>query len=313
MKKIEMEKVIMWQIIGKAAEKIICNPDLKNMVGPVVNTFFPDIINGKDARDNYVKYVLDSDNFSMPEKQLMLLERNKIIKEFKRKITIAQLTDKLLEEEDYDNESSVENINSDIEWFERFFDQAKYIDDEHKQVSWAYILSQKVKAPKEVPISVIRILTEITETQANAFSVVCSQKVVLIQFDEKGKILKSDDLLFVPYLDNKSESNQVSFELLNELERIGLINFSSINGYSTTAEKEAASYAYVYNGEKLGNYMCKGEGIHAGTVFLTQAGMCLEKIVIKTEMKNYLNSIYEYGKAKGILQDNTVSIVKYDL
>ncbi len=278
-------------ILGKSVDNGVMQ--LENNGGPIISTFFPELANKKIAYDYCQKVIEKNELLSDAEKIVLLSERKQLMNELKNKFEIADLADKLLGDTDLERVKYRDNIKGDIEWFSRFFDQAKYIELYEKQLSWASILAQKVTEPKEVPISVIRILSEITEDQAEGFSIVCSHTLKLLHKDSIGKYVDLGELLFLPYIDKKKNS-EISFELLYELERIGLLNFSSKTGYSWATGKEDGQYAYYYKGEKLGDFFLENQCAMAGAVFLTNAGKCIEKIVKKNPISGYLENVKEY-------------------
>ncbi len=263
--------------------------------GPILKALYPEMKDNEEAREFFIRAIEEDDSFSITEKTLMISERKKLMRELKNKISVAALADKLLEKDNGINVQEV--INNDLEWFDRFFDQAKYVSGFERQVSWSCILAQKISGEKEVPLVVIRILAEISKEQAEAFALVCSQTVIVTIYDSDGHVKKTDEMIVVPYMDN-SKKNIVSFEMLNELERIGLINFSSLTGYTYRVGEDACTYSYEYYNKILGNIKCRDNTISAGTVFLTDAGYCLEKIVKKQPIEEYLENVRDYLMVK---------------
>ena len=183
----------------KAANQVIDN------AGPIIKVFFPEILDKKEGRDFFVKAVAESDEYTIAEKTLMISEEKRIVRQLRNKIKIAALADKLISEKGCSESTCCKNINEDIEWFERYFDQAKFIDKPEKQISWASILAQKAIGDNDVPIAVIRIMLEITESQAQAFAKVCSHKVQLLHFDSENNFVEKQDLIFVPYMDKHNK------------------------------------------------------------------------------------------------------------
>ena len=75
----------------------------------------------------------------------------------------------------------------------------------------------------------IRILSEITQELAVAFRYICSMCICILPLNENGDIQGGVQELFVPYTknDEKFRKSGVSFNVLNELETLGVIRFES--------------------------------------------------------------------------------------
>lgn len=111
---------------------------------------------------------------------------------------------------------------------------------------WGKVLAKEFEKPGSTPHNMVRILSEITSKHAEAFQKICSMKRLSVFTDGNGSVKAVRSDIVVPYEGNEAEFRALglSFDLLNELETLGLIKFNSIAGFVAlnTPEKGVVTY-----------------------------------------------------------------------
>lgn len=187
------------------------------------------------------------------------------------------------------------------EWLERFMDSAGFVSSEEIQWIWGKILANEFERPGSTPPNMIRILSEITPELASAFRYICSMRIWILPLNENGDIQGEFQELFVPYNKNDEKFREcgVSFNVLNELETLGVIRFESLAGYISTGITNDKVLICV--GDKLDvieEYQ-KGK-LPIGNVMLTSVGEALKSITASVEISDYYEMVKIYMSDKGV-------------
>ena len=147
----------------------------------------------------------------------------------------------------------------------------------------------------------IRILSEITPELASAFRYICSMRTWILPLNENGDIQGEFQELFVPYNKNDEKFREcgVSFNVLNELETLGVIRFESLSGYISTGITNDKVLICV--GDKLDviEEYRKGK-LPIGNVMLTSVGEALKSITDSVEISDYYEMVKTYMSDKGV-------------
>ena len=98
----------------------------------------------------------------------------------------------------------------------------------------------------------------------------------------------------------------LSFELLNELETLGIIKFDTVAGYVTTNMKEKKVLVYI-NGNIIETSSHNGDNFSIGNVLFTSAGEALSKITEPHKLEGYEEAVKKY------LESNDVSVEEESL
>ena len=194
-----------------------------------------------------------------------------------------------------------ENSGVSEEWLERFMDSAGFVSSEEIQWIWGKILANEFKKPGLTPPNMIRILSEITPGLASAFRYICSMCILILPLSDNGDIQGCFQKLVVPYNKNDEKFREcgVSFNVLNELETLGVIRFESLAGYISKGITNDKVLICV--GDKLDvieEYQ-KGE-LPIGNVMLTSVGEALKSITDSVEISDYYEMVKTYMSDKGV-------------
>lgn len=124
-------------------------------------------------------------------------------------------------------------------------DSAGYVSSEELQLVWGKILANEFEKTGSTPPNMIRVLSEITPKMARAFRLVCSMALWILPLKEDGNIEREIRKIFVPFNGNEDSFRNmgIGFDILNELETLGVLKFESMGGYIT---KELTIKRYLY-------------------------------------------------------------------
>lgn len=89
------------------------------------------------------------------------------------------------------------------------------------------------------------------------------------------------------------------FELLNELETLGVIKFDTVAGYATTNMKEKKVLVYI-NGNVIETSSHQGDDFPIGNVLFTSAGEALSKITEPYILEGYEDAVKKYLKSNNV-------------
>lgn len=269
---------------GKTAIDLVKSEGIQNKAASALGMLFPYAGIRKHALDMYIHEIEESD-LPIDTKMIAILNAKDTIKKLKNKKDIADIAIENAEEGTcFDAKSGVNQ-----EWLERFMDSAGFVSEEEVQLMWGKILGNEFENPGSTPLNMIRILSEMTPQYAQAFQTICSMRRYLLAIDETGEPVAFRDNIVVPYTANEEEMRSLglSYNVLTELETLGLIKFSTMPGFVTIdMPKKCTICTYVDGVTKEleeGNH----ESVAIGNVILTDAGRCLSKITEAVEIKDY--------------------------
>ena len=244
----------------------------------------------------YVEDIEKSD-LSAETKVFMILNTKKTFKKIKNQKAIAEIAmENAKQGTDFSEDSGVSE-----EWLDRFMDSAGFVSSEEIQWIWGKILANEFERPGSTPPDMIRILSEITPALAAAFRYICSMSIYIMPLNEKREIQGGVQELFVPYDKNgeRFRENGVSFNVLNELETLGVIRFESIGGY--ISKGFSSDKILICVGDKLDviEEYKKGK-LPAGNVMLTSVGEALKSITDSIEIGDYYEMVRKYMSDNGV-------------
>ncbi len=142
---------------------------------------------------------------------------------------------------------------------------------------------------------------EITPELAATFRYICSMSIWIMPLNEKREIQGGVQKLFVPYNknDERFRENGVSFNVLNELETLGVIRFESIGGY--ISKGFSSDKILICVGDRLDVIEEYNKGkLPAGNVMLTSVGEALKSITDSIEIGDYYEMVRKYMSDNGV-------------
>lgn len=266
------------------------NEGALNKTADVMGMLFPYAGLTKRALDMYISDVENS-NMSSESKLFAILNAKKTIKQLKNQKKIAEIAlDNVKTGTDFTSKSGVNE-----EWLERFMDSAGFVSSEDVQLIWGKILGNEFEKPGSTPPNMIRILSEITSTYAQAFKKICSMHVMLFPINDKEQIERAMCKIMVPYRGNDKFMEEIglSFNILNELETLGLIKFTLMGDYASTKIPEKKVVVYV-DGQSDTIIEHNKDTIMLGNVTLTVAGEALFAITPFEKIEGYVEMVKQY-------------------
>lgn len=292
-------------ILEKAGETtldLVKNETVLDKTSNIMSMLFPYAGLTKKALDMYIS---DIENSDMPSesKLIAVLNAKNTIKKLINQKNIAEIAITTAKEDtDFTEKSGVNR-----EWLERFMESAGFVSDEMVQMMWGKILGKEFEEPGSTPANMIRILSEITPTFAQAFRKICSMQVVTVELNEDDTIKSARQDIFVPFSKNIEKFNKLklTFSIFNELETLGLIKLETVGDYFSTGIVEKNVLFYV-DGETLQIEVTGKNGIPNGNVMLTAAGRCLKNITPTESVEGYSELVKKYMKGSQIkLKENS--------
>ncbi|MBD5452832.1 MAG: DUF2806 domain-containing protein [Lachnospiraceae bacterium] len=269
---------------------LVKNEGALNKTAGVMGMLFPYAGLTKRALDVYISDVENS-NMSSESKLLAILNAKKTIKQLKNQKKIAEIAlDNVKTGTDFTSKSGVNE-----EWLERFMDSAGFVSSEDVQLIWGKILGNEFEKPGSTPPNMIRILSEITSTYAQAFKKICSMHVMLFPINDEEQIERAMCKIMVPYRGNDKFMEEIglSFNILNELETLGLIKFTLMGDYASTKIPEKKVVVYV-DGQSDTIIEHNKDTIMLGNVTLTVAGEALFAITPFEKIEGYAEMVKQY-------------------
>ena len=281
---------------AKTAVDLVKNENVLNKSVGVMGMLFPFAGLKQKAVEMYVEDIEKSD-LPADTKVFMVLNRKKTFKKIKNQKAIAEIA---MENAKQGTDFS-ENSGVSEEWLERFMDSAGFVSSEEIQWIWGKILANEFEKPGSTPPNMIRILSEITPGLASAFRYICSMCILILPLSDNGDIQGYFQKLVVPYNKNDEKFREcgVSFNVLSELETLGVIRFESLAGYISKGITNDKVLICV--GDKLDvieEYQ-KGE-LPIGNVMLTSVGEALKSITDSVEISDYYEMVKTYMSDKGV-------------
>lgn len=276
--------------VTKTAVDLVKNDNVLNKTAGVMGMLFPYVGLKQKAVNMYIEEIEKSD-MSPEVKIFTVLNMKKTFKKIKNQKSIADIAmENTKEGTDFSEKSGVSE-----EWLERYMDSAGFVSSEDIQLIWGKILANEFERPGSTPPNMIRILSEITPKLAMAFRVICSMIVFICPLMEDGNAMGAFRKLFVPYKMNNDRLHELglSFDVLNELEVLGVIRFSSISGYVSKGITQKRVLLCI--GDKLEVLSeHKNDEVPVGNVILTSAGEALQAITAPEDVEDYYDMVKKY-------------------
>ena len=282
--------------LGEKALDLVKNENVQNKVADLFGMLFPYAGIKKKAVDMYIEEIENSD-LSTEAKMISLLNAKKTLKKIKNQKNIAEIAKENAKEgTDFSEKSGVSE-----EWFDRFMESASYVSSEEMQLVWGKILANEFEQPGCTPRNMTRILSEFTQDYAKAFRTLCSMRVLLISVNGDEKIVSANRRNAVVFDQNEEYMRKigVSFELLNELETLGVIKFDTVAGYAATDMNEKKVLVYI-NGNVIETSSHIDEIFPIGNVLFTSAGEALSKITEPYTLEGYEDAVIKYLKSNNV-------------
>lgn len=291
------------KMMASTAADLVKSENMQNKSASLLGMLFPYAGIEKRALDMYLSDVEKSD-MSPESKLIAVLGAKDTIKKLKNQKSIA---DKAVSNA---KEGTVFDASSGVnqEWLERFMDSAGFVSEEQVQLMWGKILAKEFEMPGSTPHNMVRILSEITPKHAQAFQWICSMQRLSIIIDDNGNVKNVRNDIVVPFAGNESELRAIglSFDVLNELETLGLIKFDPVSGFVALDVPEKGVITYI-DGLTQEVESHKKDQLPIGNIILTEAGNCLNRIIHADTISNFSVLENKYMVNHGVVFKETTS------
>lgn len=278
------------KVVGETALDLAKNENVLNKTADIMGMLFPYAGLTKKAVDMYIAEIEKSD-MPIDTKMFLVMNTKKNLKRIKNQKQIADIALKNAKEgTDFTEASGVQE-----EWLERFMDSAGFVSSEEMQLIWGKILANEFENAGTTPPNMIRVLAEITPNLAQVFRKLCSMRVTITPLDDKYNIKgKSVIDVMIPYTKNENAfSNMgITFSVLNELDTLGVIKFSSVGYVNKGIETDNLLMYADGEVDVIINHQ-KGQ-IPIGDVMFTEVGKVLCKITESVKIDNYWSMVKKY-------------------
>ena len=162
----------------------------------------------------------------------------------------------------------------DNDWLLNYFDNAKFISNELIQNLWAKLLAGEANKPGSISKKTLKVLSDLDTEDAISFNKLCSF-VFYVNNVPQVFIFNSEDEFY---------NNYISFDVLNNLNTLGLISMNSFLGYMMGDLPKHYSMIYGDNKIQITGKNETDNKLACGKCILTKAG---------TELVQFCSPIYE--------------------
>lgn len=276
---------------------LVKNENFLNKTADIMGMLFPYAGLTKKAVDMYISEI-EKSNMSIDTKMYLVMNAKKSLKGIKNQKQIADIAvENAKVGTDFTETSGVQD-----EWLERFMDSARFVSSEEMQLIWGKILANEFENAGTTPPNMIRVLSEITPNLAQVFRKLCSMRVTIIPLNDEHEIIGEAIVkVMVPYRKNENVFNEmgISFNVLSELDTLGVIKVETIGGYVTKGIEEDNLLVYTDGEVDIISKHEKNE-MPIGNVMFTAVGSALSKITEYEKIDNYWGMVKKYMEANRV-------------
>ena len=173
----------------------------------------------------------------------------------------------------------------DDDWITNFFDKCRIVSNDEMQDLWAKILSGEANAPGMFSKRTVNLLGTLERTEAEAF-------VRLMGF---GWNLGEPQPLIFDYTASIYNDAGVTFQVISNLESVGLLRFETFAGFRRQGYPQKA--VVFYFGAPIALEFTGPTEIQTGKVLLTKAGIQLARICESNPVDGFIEyTINEWAK-----------------
>lgn len=167
------------------------------------------------------------------------------------------------------------------DWLSNFFDKCRLVSDEEMQILWGKVLAGEANEPGTYSKRTINFIRSLDQQEAEKFQSLC-------RFGDQENVTP----LIHSYSDDLYKNTGVTFNSLNELQAIGLINFNGITGYSKIWEQgdkeKTITYKYF---DDIFEITITGNKFEVGQVLFTEMGKQIAAICETSPVEEFTSYI----------------------
>jgi hypothetical protein len=197
-------------------------------------------------------------NIKITDLQRRALQRF-VEEESQRQLNIESIASKAIPQ--LSEGSAPEKIQKD--WLTNFFDKCRIVSDDEMQSLWSRVLAGEANRPGSYSTRTVNFLSTLDRKDAEQFATLC-------RFIWEIEIT-------VPLIYNTSSEvyskNGLTFEILNHLESIGLIQFNEVSSFAHSNLPKTVYARYFERTLRLEFMNSTGNFFRLGTALLTKTGL----------------------------------------
>jgi hypothetical protein len=183
------------------------------------------------------------------------------------------------------------------DWITNFFDKCRLISDAEMQSFWSRILAGEANTPGVFSKRAVNFLASLDRSDAQMFTKLST--FIISTIDESF-------LLVYNHENNVYRKHGITFDSLQHLESIGLIQFNDLTIYGRRGfPKKLTVYYYGYS-IYLELPLEADNSLDVGLVVLTKIGQELARICGSTPDEEFRNYILEHWKRMGYIKEEMV-------
>ena len=188
------------------------------------------------------------------------------------------------------DDAKPEEVEED--WITKFFQYARDVSNAEMREMWARVLAGEMNKPGSFSRRVLNILSLIDKKQAEAFNAVCRFR---IQGESDSGWIVINNCLEPIY-----RNAGVTFESLEELDSLALINFSPLSTFllETLPERTGAHYGRTFF--SISSRTGAEAQLYLGSVKLTRVGEEIRKICEAKEVDGFVAYLAQYWGKLGL-------------
>lgn len=241
----------------------------------------------RTAVDAYIREI-DKSNMSPEAKLFAIANTKKIYREIKNQSAIIDIAYSAAI--DTIGTAPEEMLDPDNELIQRLLDSGKFVSDKDLQLLWGHVLAGEFERPGSTPKNIVRILSELSKENAEVFSMLCSMRVdILLDTGSDIKNAGCELMIDVPsdYLDKIG----VQVHTCQELQALGLINFTTIGNYYIPVNSSIYPYVHIVSGYDVITVLNNGKEFPRGNITLTDVGCYIARFIPRKSVFSRSNAI----------------------
>lgn len=245
----------------------------------------PTRIRRKARAENDAAFLTALTQFKISE-----LQKRAIVRFSKEEVLKQANIEDVIERSFTDLSETAEPNKIDNDWLLNFLDKVKYVSSEQMRAVWAKILAGESNVQGSFSKTTLRILSEMSRSDAEVF-----QNLSRFVMEIDGFI----SLFVDDYEKEFYKKYDITFDNLNQLERLGLVSMNSMWGYHRSQIPHCINVSYVNRRVKLYFKKEKDNLLDSGKVILSQSGEELMKIcnpLYDDEVFKYFIHVWEQNE-----------------
>jgi hypothetical protein len=184
-----------------------------------------------------------------------------------------------------------ENLEKD--WVTNLFDKCRLVSDEEMQSLWSKVLAGEANESGSFSKRTVDFVASLDKKDAHLFTKLMGFTWNLVRAEVSP--------LIYDFQNNIYSNNEITFIMLNHLDSIGLIKFSSNSAFSMLQMPKGIGVMYYGTRITLEFQNEQNNGLEVGPVVLTQVGQELAPICGASSVPGFLDYVVKEWQKKGYI------------